>query len=212
MRILINKNWKKYVFVFFATCAVFTTGWYLSAFINNKKINDLQDLQNKIATDILSSETQFYLLQELSCADVERSPFSEELSIIAEKISFVEENLRNMDEIISLKKQYSILEVKDFLLNKRIAEKCNKKFESILYFYTTAENCPSCIRQASTLDALRFVDKNVYIYAFDYNLDLSIINALKTTYKIKEDLPALVINGTTFNGYQDLEKIKKELL
>ena len=42
MKILINKNWKKYVFVFFATCAVFTAGWYFSIFIvTNQRLRQI---------------------------------------------------------------------------------------------------------------------------------------------------------------------------
>ncbi|MEZ4114276.1 MAG: hypothetical protein R3B65_02425 [Candidatus Paceibacterota bacterium] len=37
---------------------------------------------------------------------------------------------------------------------------------------------------------------------FDYFLDVSAIGALKSIYKIDENLPALIINGKTYKGFK----------
>lgn len=131
------QGFQKYIVVFLITCGIFASGWYLSSYINNKKINQIKDIQNKIAVDILSSETQFALLEELSCQDVDNSILSKEIADLAGKISYSEQNVGNQSEVQLLKKQYTILQVKDFLLSKRIRERCGEKTNTIFYFYAT---------------------------------------------------------------------------
>ena len=45
----------------------------LSNYFGNKKIDQLKTIQDKISIDILSSETQFSLLSELSCKNISDS-------------------------------------------------------------------------------------------------------------------------------------------
>ena len=62
-------DWKKYVIVLFITSTIFATGLWLSNYFSNKKIDQLKSIEDKISVDLMSSETQFSLLQELSCKD-----------------------------------------------------------------------------------------------------------------------------------------------
>lgn len=205
------QGFQKYIVVFLITCGIFASGWYLSSYINNKKINQIKDIQNKIAVDILSSETQFALLEELSCQDVDNSILSKEIADLAGKISYSEQNVGNQSEVQLLKKQYTILQVKDFLLSKRIRERCGEKTNTIFYFYGNKDACVDCEKQSYVLDALREKYPDVRIYSFDANLDLSTIRALTSIYKIRGTLPELVVNGKTVSGFQTVEAIEKML-
>lgn len=205
------KGFQKYFFVFLITCGIFATAWYLSSYVNNKKINEIKDIQNKIAIDILSSETQFSLLEELSCQDVDRSILSQEIATIADKINYSEQNVGAKDEIELLKKQYTILQVKDFLLSKKIAQRCGQKIATLFYFYGNQDTCSDCVKQSYVLDALREKYPTLRVYSFDYNLDLSTIKALTSIYKIKNELPALVIQGKTVTGFKTVEDVEKLL-
>ena len=202
------KGFQKYFFVFLITCCIFAVGWYLSSYVNNKKINQIKDIQNKIAIDILSSETQFSLLEELSCQDLNNSILSKEISTIADKISYSEQSVGDKEEVELLKKQYTILQVKDFLLSKRIAERCKQKINTIFYFYGSRDACADCVKQSYVLDALREKYSTLRVYSFDYNLDLSTIKALTSIYKIENTLPALVINGKTTLGFKTVEDVE----
>lgn len=205
------KGFQKYFFVLLITCGIFATGWYLSTYVNNKKINEIKDIQNKIAIDILSSETQFSLLEELSCQDVDRSILSKEIATLADKISYSEQNVGNKEEVQLLKKQYTILQVKDFLLSKRIAERCKQKIATVFYFYGNKDVCSNCEKQSYVLDALREKYPTLRVYSFDYNLDLSTIKALTSIYKIENTLPGLVINGKTVSGFKTVEDLEAML-
>ncbi|HUC88543.1 MAG TPA: hypothetical protein VMR49_00745 [Candidatus Paceibacterota bacterium] len=204
-------DWKKYIIVFFITLTIFISAIWLSNYLNNKKIDQLKSAEDKISVDIMSSETQFSLLQEMSCKDISNTALSSELNSLTDKITYSENNIgmKNVD-VINLKKYYSILEIKDYLLMKKITESCGQKPIFILYFYNN-DNCSDCTKQGYILTSLRAQYPNLRVYSFDYNLDLSAIKAMISIYKITDNLPALVINGKVYNGLQSVETIEKTL-
>lgn len=204
-----KNDWKKYIIVFFITAALFATAGGLSNFFSNKKMDNIRSIQSKLATDILSSETQFLLLSELSCEqDVSESNLSSELNELADKINYSESNLKGNAEIIELKRYYSLLEIKDYLLTKKINQKCGEKFVPLLYFYTTANNCTECVKQGHVLTKLRHKYPNLRVYSFDYSLNLSALKALLRIYKIEDTkLPAIVINEKKETGFKTIEEI-----
>lgn len=202
------KGFQKYIYTFIITCVLFGSAWYASSYFSARKIDEVKTIQNKVAVDILSSETQFSLLEELSCQDLNNSVFSTEIASLAEKINYAEQNLSAQNEVDILKKQYTILEVKDFLLTKRVGERCKQTPVSILYFYGTDATCTDCVKQGYVLDAIRSERPDLRVYSFDYTLDLSTIKALRSIYKVSGALPAVVINGKTYQGFQSLEQIR----
>jgi len=200
-------DWKKYIIAFFITIAIFLSAVWLSNYFSNKKLAQLQNIQDKIATEILSSEVQSSLLDEESCTDVANSVLSEELGSLADKINYTESTVGTTDQLTELKKNYSLLEIKDYLLTKRISDRCKLKFVFVLYFYST-DDCGDCVKQGYALTALREKYPELRVYSFDYNLDLSAIRALTSVYKIPKELPAIVINGKEYNGFKSLEDIE----
>lgn len=203
-------DWKKYVIVLFITSTIFITGLWLSNYFNTKKIDQLKNIESKISLDLMSSETQFNLLQELSCKDISTTVLSSELNSLADKITYSENNIgiENTD-VISLKKYYSLLEIKDYLLMKKITDRCGEeKSIFILYFYKN-DNCDDCTKQGYVLTSLREKYPNLRVYSFDYNLDLSAIKAMISIYKVPDSLPAIVINGKVYSGLQSVEEIEK---
>ncbi len=204
-----KNDWAKYIIVFFITTALFAVAGSLSNFFTDKKIAEMRSIQNKLATDVLSSETQFSLLSELSCEQEDATDLSNELSDLAEKINFSETNIKNNDEVTELKRYYSILQIKDYLLAKKINQKCKSDLVPLLYFYTTANNCTECTKQAFVLTELRSKYPNLRVYSFDYNLDLSALKALIKIYKIDDKkLPAIVLNEKTHTGFKTVEEIE----
>ena len=201
-------DWKKYIIVFFITGALFLTAVYLSNYFGNKKMAGLQSIQDNIAIDILSSETQYSLLSELSCKNISNSILSGQLSELGQKLEWSETNLGNTEEVSYLKKYYALLEIKDYLLAKRISERCGVKSAFILYFYTTAENCELCQEEGMVLTALRGEYPELRVYSFDYSTDLSAVKAMIQIYKIKDtELPALVIDGDLLTGLRSFDEL-----
>lgn len=200
-------NGKKYIIVFLLTCGIFAVSVLFSTYANRQKIQELQAIQNKVSVDLLSSETQFALLEEMSCTDVDNSILSQEIANLADKLNYSEQSVGNKEDVALLKKQYTILQIKDFLLSKRIGERCGTKPVSILYFYGGSAACTDCEREGYVLDALRQKYPSVRVYSFDYTLDLSTIKALKSIYKLDGTLPALVVNGKTVTGFKTVDEL-----
>lgn len=205
-------DWKKYIVVFCITAGLFAVASYVSNYFGGKKINELQNIQDQIAIDILSSETQFSLLSELSCKNISDSIFSSELGELGQKLEWSQANLGATEEVAYLKNYYSLLQIKDYLLAKRIAERCGVKSAFILYFYTTAENCTLCEEESLVLSALRREYPELRVYSFDYSTDLSAVKAMIEIYKIKDTLlPTLVIDGDVLTGFHDFDELSAQV-
>ncbi len=207
-----NLDWRKYLLVLLITITLFLTAIFLSNYIGGRKVAELKSIQDKISIDILSSETQFSLLSELSCKNIGESDFSRELGELGRKLEWGQENLGATEEVTYLRKYYSLLQIKDYLLNKKISERCKVKSAFVLYFYTNKEDCSECEKQGLVLSALRNKYPELRVYSFDYSTDLSAVSAMLQIYKIKDTaLPALVIDGDVFTGFQDIETVENKI-
>lgn len=207
--------WRKYLFSFLITAIIFASALYLSNYFAEKKLNEIRNIQDKIAIDILSSETQFSLLEELSCKDLGTGSLSTELGNLEEKLTYTENERGHDDaEVLTLKKYYSLLEIKDYLLMNKISEKCKRTPLSIIYFYSTDDSCTDCEKEGYVLTSLRENYPDLRVYSFDYNIDVSAVRTLISINKIKNELPAIIIKDKVYYGFQsieDLEKILPEL-
>ncbi len=187
-------DWKKYLLVFLITGAIFGTAVYLSQSASNRRIAEIRETEDAIAIDILSSETQYDLLAESSCSDDASGPvLSEELNSLADRLSYAENKLgTDNTEVTGLKRYYSILEIKDYLLTNKITEKCKTKPSIILYFYSNQGDCPECERLGYVLTYLRNEYPDLRVYSFDYNLDLSAVRTLRSMLRVENKLPATI--------------------
>jgi hypothetical protein len=206
-------DWGKYLIVFLFTIVLFLTASYISNYFGNKKVDQLKVIQDKISIDILSSETQFSLLSELSCKNIsDSSVLSGELGELGSKLEWGQDNLGMTDTVSYLKKYYSLLQIKDYLLTKKISERCKTKSAFILYFYTTAENCSECEKQGLALSALRDKYPELRVYSFDYSIDLSAVKSMLQIYKIEDTkLPALVIDDNVLTGFHGMDELESRV-
>ncbi len=203
---------KKYLFAFLITALIFGTAIFASTKLNDKKVADVRAIEDRVALDILSSETQFALLAETSCRDIGPGFLSKELGPLGEKLSYAENtNGFNEEDVESLKNSYFLLEIKDYLLMKRLTEKCNIKPTFILYFYSTKDKCEDCEKMGFVLTEMRNRYPDLRVYSFDYNNDLGAIDTLVSIYKVKDELPAIIVNGTPYYGYRDIEALEAQI-
>ncbi len=201
---------KKYIFTFIITAAIFVTAFFASSYFSDKRVESLKSIQDNIAIDILSSETQFSLLGEVPCANISDSTLSPELSVLGDKLSHTENERGSNDaDVIYLKKYYSLLQVKDYLLSKKLVEKCGvaKKPVFIIYFYSNKGDCADCEKEGFVLTRLKEMYPDLRVYSFDYNLDLAALDSMKTIYRIKSSLPGLVIEDKTYTGFKSVEDL-----
>ncbi len=201
------------LFAFLITAAIFGTGFYVSNSVNKLRVDEVQNIEQQIAIDTLSVQTQFDLLSRASCENItESTELSTELNALADRLDYTEGQLGSENtQVIALKRQYSLLEIKDYILMQEVAQKCNLKPVFVLYFYSNQGDCEKCDAAGNVLTYLRQTYPQLRVYSFDYHLDLGAMTTLLSIYKIKNTLPAFVVNGKTTYGVSDLASIEKIL-
>ena len=203
-------DWLKYLYAFVITTLIFITAIYISNYFSNQKMSQLKTTEDKISLDILSSETQFSLLTESSCKNIGDNILSREVSQLGDKLSYTEEKIGADDpDFQNLKTYYSLLEIKDYLLMKKIAEQCKDRTAFILYFYSNKGSCTDCQNEGYVLTKLHEMYPQIRIYSFDYDFDIPTIETLKSIYNIENKLPAMFINGKVQYGLKTIDEIKK---
>lgn len=202
-----NSN-RKYLFAFIITALIFGTAIFASNYFNQKKLSNIQDIEDQVSLDILSSETEYSLLAETTCSDVPSTTLSRELGDLSDKLAYAESQNQGSSAVANLKAQYSLLEIKDYLLMKQITAKCGRRPTFVLYFYSTDADCPDCQKMGYVLTALHDKYPDLRVYSFDYNLDLEAIHTLLSIYKVNGPLPAMVINSDPYYGFRTLDDLE----
>lgn len=194
------------------TVAIIGTIIYAIDRLDQERIAELDALQSQLATDTLSIETQFSLLENAPCEDLAiGTELTQELSSLGDRLGATESRLGSDNtEVLRLKRQYTLLQIRDYLLTKRIAETCDIEPVTALYFYSNeAGACETCDRASYALSYLRQTYPSLRVYSFDYNLDLGALKTLIAVEKVSEEFPAFVINGKRSYGFTELEEFEK---
>ncbi|HEY1041895.1 MAG TPA: hypothetical protein VGE48_00520 [Candidatus Paceibacterota bacterium] len=180
--------------------------------LDRQRIAELDAIQAQLATDTLSIETQFALLEDAPCEDLSvGTDLTQEVSLLGDRLGATESRLGSDNpEVIRIKKQYTLLQIRDYLLTKRIADTCDVEPVTALYFYSNEPGaCESCDRASYALSYLRQTYPGLRVYSFDYNLDLGALKTLIAVEKIDERFPAFVIEGERSYGFEDLETFEE---
>jgi len=204
-------NPQKYIFVFLCSALIFAGGFLLADFLGKKNMQKIDNLQQNFRIDILSLETQFSILSEAPCDSLNESTLTQELYEIAQSLENIANNVGPNDtSYIQLKKYYSILEIRHWLMLKKAKKQCRLPLAFVIYFYTNKQACADCANQGFILTHLRKKYPELRVYSFDYDLDLSALNTLKSIYKIKDqELPLIVINDKLYQGYKTIEELEE---
>jgi len=204
-------NFKKHLFIFITALFIFVSGFILSDQLFQKKLNKLMEIQENLRIDILSSETQFSILNQVSCENLDESILSQELYEISKKLNSIGGSLGEENpDFLRLKKFYSILEIKHWLLLQKASQDCDLDITSIIYFYDKKKDCPKCSDQGYLLSYFRKKYPFLRTYSFDYQLDLAPIQTLKSIYNLKKELPIIIVNNDVYYGFKtkgELEEI-----
>lgn len=206
-----NTNYRRYIFALVISLVIFMSGFLASNTLTNKKLESLKTVEDDISLSILSSETQYDIMREVSCdnlSNTNQTVLTKEIGALADNLSLLEANNEQDERIISAKKRYSLLLIKDYLLSKRLTEECGTAQTFVIYFYSNADVCPECVKTGYALSSLRQDYEKLRVYAFDYNLDLPLIKTFASLYGVKEtELPAVIINKKLYTGLNTKESI-----
>lgn len=203
-------EYAKYVITFIVTAGLFATIFYVSKVVSDDKLNYIKNEQDELSINLLSSEIQFSLLKEGGCTVTGTSFLAHDIQQLGQRLNFMEGQLGadNVD-VVSLKKYYSLLQIKDYILTKELASRCKVKPITIIYFYK--DNCDECVKQGYVLDQFSEKYPTARVYSFDSNIKLAAIKTLENMNIVSETKPAIVVDGITYSGFKTLEDIEKIL-
>ncbi len=206
-------DWKKYALAFFVTIFVFIGALWTSNKIYGQQIEEMRSIINQISLNTSASEVQYNLLLETSCDRATDIDPIKDLDKFASMLSLTEtQRGTDSSQVLELKKQYTLLQIKDFLLTKRISDRCKKESNYILYFYSSEKNCEDCKKQGWVLTDLRTAYPDLRVYAFDYDMDFPPIKTLQSMYKLNGgNLPILVIDDKPVYGFNTREEIEETM-
>jgi hypothetical protein len=197
---------QKTIIVLLLTIIIFSTGVLIGNYNTEKKFSKVVDLTSDLRIETLGMEVEYDILESHICENENVLYLVQGLFELAEKITFMENELgANNENVIQLKKQYFILEARHWMLAKKRVDEClgpTKGLDNtiILYFYSNQGDCPQCQQQGAVLTHLHQKHEKMKIYSFDINIDSPVVNVLKTIYGINAT-PGLVINEETHIGY-----------
>lgn len=205
---------QKYIFVFVCAVLIFACGFFLANFISKRNLQSIDQLQQNLRIDILSLETQFSILTQAPCENLNESTLTQELYDIALQLTAVGNNVgKDNPYYLQLKKYYSILEIKHWLLLQKAKKECGLPLTFVIYFYADKKTCPSCEDQGYLLTFFRKKYPDLRVYSFDFTLELAALDALKSIYQTQpnEPLPLIIINREVLSGFQNKEQLEKTL-
>lgn len=185
---------------------------YAINYLNRARVTELSAIEDQLSIDSLSLETQFSLLEAAPCDSTASSvTLTTELADFGSRLSYAENQLGSDNpQVIRLKERYSLLEIRDYLITKRLSAACRTKPVTVLYFYSNAGDCSSCDKAGYALSYLRNTFPALRVYSFDYNLDLGALKTFIAVTKVQNTLPALIINGKSSYGFTSLEDLEKQ--
>jgi hypothetical protein len=194
------------------TIALVGTVAYAINYLNRARVAELSAIEDQLAIDTLSLDTQFSLLEVAPCESVASSTtLIGNLADLGARLSYTEDQLgADNPQVIRLKQQYSLLEIRDYLITKRLAAACGTKPVTVLYFYSNAGDCTDCDKAGYALSYLRDTYPALRVYSFDYNIDLGAMQTFIAINKVRDTLPAFVINGKQFYGFTSLGDLEKQ--
>jgi hypothetical protein len=201
------------------TIVLIGTVVYAINYLNQQRVAQLNTIEDQLSTDTLSVETQYALLENAPCEDftdgssTDDTALSQEVSMIGDELSFTENKLGSTNpQVLQLKNQYTLLEIRDYLLTEQLSKTCKLNPTIVLYFYTNNGACTSLCDKASTdLSYLRQTYPSIRVYSFDYNLNLGALKTLESIEKVKPTFPAFVIGHKQYYGYTTLSDFEQNL-
>jgi hypothetical protein len=194
------------------------TGYFVQVNVLSRTQAELKEIREEFQTYKENLENvqleQLYLMShkgELSCKilvsimDEIYNKLSYFWSRLPAKLEIYERYSEIQPEYLQLKRDYTLLTIRAWLLSLTIKEKCSKDIIPALYFYS--KDCETCINQSYVLDELKRENPKFSAFIVDYNLDEPIVRIIKRAYNITE-VPSFIINEKVYPGYHNLTQMK----
>lgn len=205
-----------YTKAFLISAGIFVVGIFIGMNVEKFVTSDFASRTRYVEESVQEIELEMLYFQSLdetySCnflGEIVRRT-NNNLDELSEQLSRYSETnvLFSGADVENLKKRYTSLLIKDWILQERIKEICGDKTVTMLYFYDR-KGCDDCLIQGNILSILKnsFREK-VMIFPLDRKVDLSMIEILMNRFNVTS-VPSLVIEEKTYSGIVVGEKLKR---
>lgn len=204
----------RYVAAAIITAIIFLLGMFVGFTVEGKRVNVMQDMYVEQQVNFASSQMQYNYLQssgELNCPAVYTVFYNNIKDLDTARIrleTFRQDSKLNTESFELLKREYTLEELRYWMLAEQAKKVCSQDLVRVLYFYSTDDECPSCSEQGFVLDYLKklFGDK-LLIFALDAKLDEPMIGVLMKQYNVTS-FPGIVIESDmSSNGFVDKDTL-----
>jgi len=210
-----EKMVSRYVKALALTTAVFLVGIFIGFMMEGFVASDIGSQATSIGTSVQELELEMLYLQGVnkseSCPvmnDIIEKTNSAIYSLSNELTQYSDKNvLFEKENVLDVKKRYTLYLIKNWILQKRVKEECGLKAPIILYFYER-EECNDCIIQGNILTLFneRLGDE-VIIFPLDRGIDSPMLALLVNKYGI-DQVPSLVIDDVVHKGLVSKDDLK----
>ena len=202
----------KVVSVLAITVLLFVAGILFGQFLTNQKYADIKTIDQNLVLELQDLEVQTALASNYPCSNFALYALGDRIDELGSKITSLENQIgKNNPKVIELKRPYTLLLIKHYLLIKDRISKCNENYVTILFFYSNKpENVDASERQGYIFGFLanKYSYDKVKVYSIDGDLDLGTIKALKNLYNVTV-YPTTVINDQVLVGFHSKEEFEK---
>lgn len=210
-----KKDYRKaYIFAAVLSIVLYVFGVYTGIFLQKNTEAILEKRLEEIEKSIENTQLEYLYIsslgEKISCDALKTMVDETNNNLWKIGQELVDLSKDDNNKFIEIKKQYSLLSVRAWILNNYLKNKCKDDNIVLLYFYSIP--CEDCIKQGKILDDIRENEfKNrIKIFVLDAGLDLPIINTLKKTYNVN-NTPFIVYENKTFSGLIEKKDLLKEL-
>lgn len=207
-------NPRRYLYALLIAVFLFGLGFLISHSISSWEFQRTSILQEKIYYGFYSNMVQYDLFEEKQCNTVYLNEIGEALDFQGQMISQFEEKFGKENKYVQERKRYYyLLELSHFSFVKKIEKDCNFDYNYLFFFYSNeGENIDASENAGKLVSYVRNNNENTYVYSFDINSNVEILEKLKNKYNVSSS-PLAIINGkyyvSDFSGVDNLEKYLK---
>ncbi|MCX8179093.1 MAG: hypothetical protein N3D75_04685 [Candidatus Aenigmarchaeota archaeon] len=202
---------KAYVFAAILSLVLYSIGIITGIYIQKQSQNSVEVRLEQIQRSIENTQLEYLYISSLgdkiSCDSLKilvDETTKNVWKIGDELVKLENENMNQ--KFVELKKEYSLLSIRAWILNNYFKGKCNSDDKIILYFYSIP--CDQCILQGKILDDLREneLKDRLKIFVLDINVDEPMVDLVKKTYNISST-PSIIAENKTFYGFVEKNKL-----
>ena len=208
-------NKKRYVIAFLITIGFFIIGIFIGFQLSNTRISYLQESATQQRLDFDSLQVQYLyagkLTEQGNCNAIEATLNTNILNLIKTQERLEQYEKESTTQLIAfrtLKREYTLAELRYWLLVRDTQDICHRDAITVVYFYTDDKNCPECRTEGFILTYLKKLFKDrLLVFSLDAELtEEPLVNLLIQSYNVTT-YPSIIVNDELLEGFQNKDQV-----